>query len=177
MLSSLLSPFVAASALGLVLSIVVHLCAWLNIASPLGRYTWLLHVGIFVVWFPTVLVSGRLTREYRANDFWKAALRGCPLWMRRMVYFFGAYAMLNFVIFILSEKPESPSGAEMPPVVARGFSGHWMLFYSAALPRFTLQSTRGRWTTVAAAQMVIWSLQWRGIASNVAPLFMELIPE
>ena len=133
MLSSLLSPFVAASALGLVLSIVVHLCAWLNIASPLGRYTWLLHVGIFVVWFPTVLVSGRLTREYRANDFWKAALRGCPLWMRRMVYFFGAYAMLNFVIFILSEKPESPSGAEMPPVVARGFSGHWMVFYSAAL--------------------------------------------
>ena len=130
MLTSLLSPFVAASALGLLLSMVVHLCAWLSIPSPLGRYTWLLHVGIFLVWF---LVSQRLTREYRAEDFWKAALRGCPAWMRRTVYFFGAYAMLNFVIFILSEKPESPSGAEMPPVIARGFSGHWMVFYSAAL--------------------------------------------
>ena len=96
MLTSLLSPFVAASALGLLLSMVVDLCAWLSIPSPLGRYTWLLHVGI---------VSQRLTREYRAEDFWKAALRGCPAWMRRTVYFFGAYAMLNFVIFILSEKP------------------------------------------------------------------------
>ena len=74
MLTSLLSPFVAASALGLLLSMVVHLCAWLSIPSPLGRYTWLLHVGIFLVWFPTVLVSQRLTREYRAEDFWKAAL-------------------------------------------------------------------------------------------------------
>src|SRR5262245_61256897 len=130
---TLLSPFVAASALGLILSIIVHLCAWLGIPSPLGRYTWILHMGIFVVWFPTVLASQRLSQEYRTKDFWKAALRGSPRWLRGMVYFFGGYAMVNFLIFILSEKPAHPSGADMPPVIARGFSGHWMVFYSAAL--------------------------------------------
>ena len=75
--------------------------------------------------------------------------------MRRTVYFFGAYAMLNFVIFILSEKPESPSGAEMPPVIARGFSGHWMVFYSAALA--TLYSAIHAQKADAGRRCLEWS--------------------
>ena len=133
MLRTLLSPLVAASAAGLVLSMIVHLCAWLSIPSPLGSYAWLLHIGIFIVWIPTVLVSQRLTREYRAKDFWKATLRGAPPWMRRMVYVFGVYALVNFAIFILSDKPHDVGGPNLPPVILRGFSGHWMVFYSAAM--------------------------------------------
>ena len=58
-------------------------------------------------------------------------LRGALDWMRYMVYGFFGYAFLNFALFMA----KAPSGhAEgIPAIVWRGFSGHWMLFYSAAL--------------------------------------------
>jgi len=59
-------------------------------------------------------------------------LRGAPEWMRYMVYGFGGYAMVNFAIFFF-HSPHGGSGANPPAVVWRGFSGHWMAFYSAAL--------------------------------------------
>lgn len=48
---------------------------------------------------------------------------------------FGGYAMLNFAIFFF-QAPHGGSGANPPAVVWRGFSGHWMLFYSAALATY-----------------------------------------
>jgi hypothetical protein len=48
-----------------------------------------------------------------------------------MVYGFFAYAFVNFAFF-MSKVPAGRT-AGTPPIVWRGFSGHWMLFYSAAL--------------------------------------------
>ena len=39
---------------------------------------------------------------------------------------------VNFAIFFF-QAPHGGSGANPPAVVCRGFSGHWMVFYSAAL--------------------------------------------
>jgi len=91
-----------------------------------------LHVGTFVVWLPSVLVAQRLVGNARRTDFWKVVLKGAPDWMRYMVYGFLGYAILNF-LFFMTKASSGGSGANPPAAEWRGFSGHWMAFYSAAL--------------------------------------------
>jgi len=95
----------------------------------------MLQVCIFVVWIPAVLVSIKRVGNTRRQDYWKLVLRGAPEWMRYMVYGFFGYAMLNFAIFFFQapQGGRGGSGANPPAVAWRGFSGHWMAFYSAAL--------------------------------------------
>jgi hypothetical protein len=128
----LLWPFIALSAVGLGLSLWVHLGAVAGRRVAPEALFWMLHMGIFVVWIPTVLVSKERISNASRKDYLKLALRGAPVWMRYMVYGFFGYAMLNFAIFMF-QAPHGGSGANPPPVVWRGFSGHWMCFYSAAL--------------------------------------------
>ena len=129
----LLGPFIALSAVGLILSIIVHVIALSGNQVPFGNFAWALHGGIFIVWFPAVLVSMRLSKDFKRKDFWKAALRGCPPWMKIMTYFFFGYAIINFVIFILSTTGMAKGTTPSTATELRGFSGHWMAFYSAAL--------------------------------------------
>jgi len=131
-MKSLLYPFMVLAAIGLLLSLGVHLMALAGLPIPGGSIVWGLHIGIFIVWVPTVLVSQRMTRQTSRRDFWREGLRGCPPWMRTVVYVFAGYAFLNFAVFLISTVGQpKPTGAA-PPSVIRGFSGHWMLFYSAA---------------------------------------------
>jgi len=78
--------FVLFSAIGLVISL------WIHIGALMGRTVssafWVLHVGIFLVWFPSVLVAQRLVGNTSRKDFWKVVLKGAPDWMRYMVYVF-----------------------------------------------------------------------------------------
>jgi len=128
----LLWPFIILSGLGLILSLIVHIVSWLGVRIPFDHLVWHLHSGIFVVWFPAVLVVARLTKDYKHKDFWRAAFRGCPTWMRRMAYGFFAYAIANFILFMLTNTATDRSKGT-PPSVFRGFSGHWMAFYSISL--------------------------------------------
>ena len=130
----LLTPFIVFAAIGMIFSLIAHGCALLGLPQPLGDAAWGLHIGIFVVWLPAVLVSNRLVRDFKRKDFWKAALRGCPNWMRWMTYGFFIYALFNFLTFMVAapvgqQAPNAPA----PPIVFRGFSGHWMAFYSMAI--------------------------------------------
>jgi hypothetical protein len=118
-------------AIGLALSAVAHVSALSGKEGPLGNYTMLLHIGIFVVWLPAILASRRLTRHAPLMDYWKAALRGCPAWMRYALYALFAYAVLNFVLSMTMPSPKAGSGL-MTPSVVRGFSGHWMVLYATA---------------------------------------------
>jgi hypothetical protein len=132
----MLTPFMYLAGLGLVLSVIVHVSALLGTPSPLGEIAWGLHIGIFIVWLPAVIVAMSLVKDFKQKDYWKAALRGCPKWMKNLTYFFFGYAILNFALFIILEivsgnSKESRSGT--PPNVFRGFSGHWMVFYCAAM--------------------------------------------
>jgi hypothetical protein len=128
----LLWPSIVLSAIGLVLSLWVHLGAVAGRRVAPEAFFWMLHAGIFVVWIPAVLVSMKRVGSTGRKDYWKLALRGSPEWMRYMVYGFLGYAMVNFAIFFF-QAPQGGSGANPPVVVWRGFSGHWMAFYSAAL--------------------------------------------
>lgn len=130
-LKPLIGFFAVLAAVGLALSILSHFAALLGQQGPLVDYSWVLHVGIFVVLIPAVIVSQRLTSGVASKDFWKASLRASPPWMKSMVYGFFGYALLNFAIFI-AHAP-SKGSSPMPPSVVRGFSGHWMAFYAAAM--------------------------------------------
>jgi hypothetical protein len=127
----LLYPFIVLSAIGLVASSLVHISALCGIDLAMG-HSFILHFGIFIVWIPTVLVATQTTLNCKRRDFWKAALRGCPEWMKKITYGFSIYAFFNFAIFLylLSGKPPEDVANS---VELRGFSGHWMAFYSAAL--------------------------------------------
>lgn len=129
----LLSPFICLAVLGLILSLIAHSCALLELPQPWGNAAWGLHLGVFVVWLPAILVANTLVKDFKQKDFGKAALRGCPTWLRWLTGGFFVYAAINFITF-LPVAPAGPRvvGAPAPPVVFRGFSGHWMAFYSAA---------------------------------------------
>jgi hypothetical protein len=75
--------------------------------------------GLFLVWLPTVLLMNRLTREFKQKDLWKAALRGCPPWMRTSLWIvLGAVFFLTFALpFLTGSNPgASPSNFILFPV-------------------------------------------------------------
>jgi hypothetical protein len=122
--------FVWLSAIGLLLSLWVHIGALMGRNVPSAF--WVLHVGIFVVWFPAVLVAQRLVGNANRKDFWKVILKEAPDWVRYMMYVLFAYEFVNFII---SMGQSSSGGRHTATSTAdwRGFSGLWMVFYSAAL--------------------------------------------
>ena len=62
-----------------------------------------------------------------------------------MTYGFFIYAIANFIFFIalMAMTPEQQTGGDPSNFVWRGFSGHWMLFYSAGLATLTTAYRRG----------------------------------
>lgn len=132
-MNSVALAFAALAGIGLVLSLAVHLSALAGDAL-FGNAAFALHAGVFVVWIPTVIIARRTTRDFNSKDFWKAALRGCPAWMKWLTYGFFAYALVNFAYFLLTSAIASGHPSRPPQAaMLRGFSGHWMAFYSAAM--------------------------------------------
>jgi hypothetical protein len=125
--------FLALAVIGLILSLITHTAALLALPQPLGSAAWGLHLGIFVVWVPAIFVANWNGGNSRRKDSHDKAFRGCPVWMRLLTFGFFCYAFVNFLLFIPFAPPRgAPRGPDAPPVVFRGFSGHWMAFYSAA---------------------------------------------
>jgi hypothetical protein len=122
----------ALAAIGLLLSIGVHIASLFGLTIPGGKAVWSLHIGIFVVWLPAVLVATRANRGRPQGDLWKQVLAGCPSWMRMAGYGLFAYAIVNFAWFVLTTGSHPEQGGDPSPFVLRGFSGHWMVFYGAA---------------------------------------------
>jgi len=122
--------FVGIAAVGLIVSLFVHAEAWMGRQVAPTPVFFLLHLGIFVVFFPALLVSRQMVGDLHRRDFWKAVLKNVPNWMRYMVYVFFIYAFLNFFLF-MSQQPGHRG--EPDTLDWRGFSGHWMLFYSASM--------------------------------------------
>ena len=125
-------PLVILAAIGLGVSLWVHIGALGGTRVVPEAYFFILHVGVFIVFIPAILVGQRLVGSTARKDFWKAVLRWAPDWMRCMVYGFFAYAIANFALFMIQAPPHGGSG-NPPAVVWRGFSGHWMAFYSASM--------------------------------------------
>gem|GEM_PF-634031 len=121
-----LLPFVLLALAGLVLSLIVHGLSVFGVRMPGGGIVWWLHIGIFIIWVPAVVLSQK-RRGKEARDT-------LPRRMQRVLGLLFAYAIGNFIYFMATapkkgsrETPHEPA----PPQVVRGFSGHWMIFYGA----------------------------------------------
>lgn len=122
---------------GLILSAAVHILL-LNglgdVFSDIDAFVWILHVGAIILGFPAILCSQKITMGTKENDFRKTAKQNCPSWMKKMVVFFIIYGIINYIIFIISGVESNGPGT--PASVFRGFSGHWMIFYSIEVSAF-----------------------------------------
>jgi hypothetical protein len=146
---TLLLPLIVYAAAGLILSLAVHLLSFFGLQPGGTTLFEVLHIGIFPLWLPVVFVASKRSSGARRKDFWKAALAGCPTWMRYMTYGFFAYAILNFVLFLVVAPTGRQLGGAPPSSVWHGFSGHWMAFYSAGLAIVT-SAYRGGFATPGA---------------------------
>jgi hypothetical protein len=140
----LLILLIVYAACGLVLSLTVHILSFFGIALGGTTLFVALHIGIFPLWIPVVFIGQKVAGGgMRRGDFWKAALSGCPPWMKYMTYGFFAYAVANFVVFMFYAPVGQKTGANVLATVVHGFSGHWMAFYSAGLAILTTAYRRG----------------------------------
>lgn len=117
--------------LGFALSLIAHVASILGIALPGGPATFALHVGIFVVWIPTVIVVPRMRRGLGTRAAFESAFSAAPRWLNRTRQLIFVYGIANFLIFV-NAIPKHAQVADNDPELIRGFSGHWLIFYSTA---------------------------------------------
>jgi hypothetical protein len=112
-------PVMLLSGAGVLLCLFSYL-GWLTGSyRPLRSRAPIMFIGIFVVWLPTVLLMNTLTRDFKQKDLWKAALRGCPSWMRIGLWVVvGAVMAITFLPVILGRNSTpSEGGFTLFPIV------------------------------------------------------------
>jgi hypothetical protein len=154
--------FLLLALLGFVASVVVHASTFAAMPPLGMHEAWPLHIGIFIVFLPMVLSQQRnrqLDRPKRAKaGTMDDLLRDAPRWMRQFTTICFTYAIVNFVVFMGSQfvrerdgKISTVDGRHVvrnhgavvrtlseqefrvhEARIARGFSGHWMIFYWAS---------------------------------------------
>jgi hypothetical protein len=119
-------PFLALSAVGFAAMLVVHVASLFGVTAPFAHGLRYLAPGVFVVFLPAILVMNRLTQDFKQKDTWRAALRGCPQWMRRAVWVMFGYAWVGFFAlpFLYGGAMDSEANK------ARSMSGILLMFLS-----------------------------------------------
>lgn len=125
---SLIYPFLILACAGFVAVLTVHISALAGSTTLFNELEKLFFPGLFVVWVPSILVMNRLTREFKQKDTWKAALRGCPTWMRRTLWIVVGYSWgAGMLILVFGGDRNSPLNS------ARAMSAIALTFYSVAV--------------------------------------------
>jgi hypothetical protein len=121
-------PLLALASAGLVASLILHLAALLGNASPFSRFGSSMCWVLVVVWFPSIFVMNRLTRDFKQKDIWKAALRGCPKVVQWALWIVVGYSWLGVfgLPFLFGGGRDSPANS------ARSVSGLLLPFYAIA---------------------------------------------
>jgi len=141
------NTFFVLSIVGLFLGLVVHIYSLFGIdVGETIQFIWGLHIGVFIVWFPAILElaqrpefkNRRFNNRMKNKEFYGILFKDTPKPMQVITMVFLAYAIINFFLFVSgnfgiggvteSQAIETTSNANE----IRGFSGHWMLFYSMA---------------------------------------------
>ena len=116
---------------------IVSFC--INVASVVGKAPasedapfFLLHVGIFVVFFPAVMAAKKMLGSTQGFYFWKRVLKDAPEGSRFLFYVILAYGWLIGLFAFFNglptevQWPLSNRSAWLP------FSAVWMIFYYAS---------------------------------------------
>ncbi len=111
-------PVMVLSAVGVLLCLCLFLLALLGVQPLPSKTVPILFGGLFLVWFPTVILMNRLTKDFKQKDLWKAALRGCPAWMRTALWVvIGCVFAVFFLTVIAKRNPgDSPQTFVLFPI-------------------------------------------------------------
>jgi len=119
MVKVLAYPVMVVSAVGVILCLTCFVVGSSGVHDLPKEVAAILFGGVFVVWLPTVLLMNRLTRDFKQKDIWKAALRGCPPWMRTTLWIVvGLVMAVTFMVPIVSgQSPgQNPNGFSLFPI-------------------------------------------------------------
>ncbi len=111
------------------------LSVWVNVGALTSRWTppsyfWALHVGIFLVFFPALLVAQKRAGSTNRKDFWKVVLKGAPEWMKYLLYALFAYgAAIGIPSWIRATQQPSASPQSSGFGDWTAFSAAWIVFY------------------------------------------------
>jgi hypothetical protein len=131
-LKPLVGFFAFLALIGFLLSIWVHVGALFGRIVAPEYFFWGLHAGIFVVFFPAILVAQKRVGSANRKDFWKAVTKGSPEGLRYLLYLFLAYASLIFFVSFFQTPPGTVPKVQNPAIQWRDFSAIWMVFYFAS---------------------------------------------
>jgi hypothetical protein len=136
-MSFFLGRFLEFSTVGLICSVAVHILGLFGRRPPFGYFAFLLQFGALVSGIGAALAVILLLSS-RGENFWRAALRACPKWVKWVTYLLIGYAIFNFIVFLnrFGHREGLPPDQIMA-LVFRGVSGEWMAFYSTALLIFS----------------------------------------
>lgn len=128
MLAKVAYPFLLLAATGFTIMLVVHVMTLFGLTYSFQHSLRFVGPGLFIVWLPTVLIASRLTHDFKQKDLWRAALRGCPKWMKRAVWVIFGYAWVGFFAlpFLYG------GGMSLADNNARSMSAVMLAFYSVA---------------------------------------------
>ena len=126
------------AAAGVCLSLASHISSLFGHTGPLGPFAFVLHIGVFAVMFPAMLLGRRLTGQRDTSRgaglaSWSRLFSGCPAFARILLVAFAVYALINFFSLLPVPHPPPHEGFNpMSPADVRLFSGHWIVLYSVA---------------------------------------------
>ena len=100
-MTALTYPLLVLAAAGFMAVLAVHMVSLFGATYPFQHFLNLLGFGVFFVFVPTIFVMRRLTSDFKQRDICRAALRGCPQWMRWLVRAVFGYAWVGFFLLPL----------------------------------------------------------------------------
>jgi hypothetical protein len=101
---------------GLFSNLILHISGFFSSIPPaqaaqVARY---LNLVMFAVSVVSIVTANRVCENYLPRDYWKAALRGCPQWLKYLPAFLLAYAILFATIHgssgVLGSAPKVQEG-------------------------------------------------------------------
>ena len=128
-----LQPLMYLALAGFLMSLGINIACVLGKQVPSDMPFFLMHVGIFVVFFPAIFAAQKMVGNTRRRGFWKAVLKEAPEGFYYLFYVVFAYSWLTGIQGFFNGSPGSsqrstPFGG--PDWLA--FSGVWMTFYYAS---------------------------------------------
>jgi hypothetical protein len=130
-LRTFLSVVMLLAALGSLICLLINLLSLGNVSMPKNVFVDTFAYVLFFVWIVAIFVSNRMVRFAKRMDFWKVALSGCPVWMRRTLWTVCGYAYVVFAFFLF--KTRGHGGDDVYPNLAlAGLLGVVSTFYATA---------------------------------------------
>jgi hypothetical protein len=86
------------SAIGFLLSIILHIALLLHVEVPLDKVTQVLFFGLCALYLPACVIVSRLRRSFGKKAFGEALKSVCPVWIQTTVGLIIIYAIVNLII-------------------------------------------------------------------------------